>query len=286
MGAREVTRSPNSPGARFRAAVENETPLQAVGTMNDAYHARLAQHVGFRAVYLSCGNASTPVLGLPDRGVSLADVLIEAWSIINVCDLPLLVDADDLSVGGTLNVVRTVKLLSKLGAAACHIGDETVLSQEEMRDRVKAAVDARTDPSFVIVARIDVEGAAEALAAAIQRARAYVEAGADMLFPDGVFDLATYRAIADAVKVPVVANIAELARTPLFTPGELRAANVTVALYPLPVFRAMNALDVYTAIRQSGTQGDVEIQPRDELAEHLAPLSCEAHSDYAHLRRR
>ena len=255
-----------SAGAKFRAAVEAEKPLQVIGTIN-AYHARLAERTGYRAIYLSGGGVAAGSLGLPDLGIStMDDVLTDVRRITDVCSLPLLVDVDT-GFGGAFNIARTVKSLIKFGAGAMHIEDQVqakrcghrpgkeIVSREEMVDRIKAAVDARTDPDFVIMARTDAL-AVEGLAAAVERAQACVEAGADMIFPEAMTELAMYRKFANAVKVPVLANITEFGQTPLFTVDELRTADVSLVLYPLSAFRAMNraALAVYEVVRREGTQ--------------------------------
>ena len=275
--------STQSAGAKFRAAVQAEKPLQVVGTIN-AYHARLAQRVGYRAIYLSGGGVAAGSLGLPDLGIStLDDVLTDVRRITDVCELPLLVDVDT-GFGGAFNIARTVKSLIKFGAGAMHIEDQVqakrcghrpgkeIVPQDEMVDRIKAAADARTDPAFVIMARTDAL-AVEGLEAAIERARACVEAGADMIFPEAMTELAMYRKFADAVRVPVLANITEFGQTPLFTVDELRAAHVGLVLYPLSAFRAMNqaALIVYETLRREGTQKNVlaAMQTRDELYDYL-----------------
>ena len=275
--------STQSAGAKFRAAVQAEKPLQVVGTIN-AYHARLAQRVGYRAIYVSGGGVAAGSLGLPDLGIStLDDVLTDVRRITDVCELPLLVDVDT-GFGGAFNIARTVKSLIKFGAGAMHIEDQVqakrcghrpgkeIVPQDEMVDRIKAAADARTDPAFVIMARTDAL-AVEGLESAIERARACVEAGADMIFPEAMTELAMYRKFADAVGVPVLANITEFGQTPLFTVDELRAAHVSLVLYPLSAFRAMNqaALLVYETLRGEGTQKNVlaAMQTRDELYDYL-----------------
>ena len=272
-----------SAGAKFRAAVQAEKPLQVIGTIN-AYHARLAERVGYRAIYLSGGGVAAGSLGLPDLGIStLDDVLTDVRRITDVCELPLLVDVDT-GFGGAFNIARTVKSLIKFGAGAMHIEDQVqakrcghrpgkeIVPQDEMVDRIKAAVDARSDPDFVIMARTDAL-AVEGLEAAIERARACVEAGADMIFPEAMTELSMYRKFADAVGVPVLANITEFGKTPLFTVEELRSANVSLVLYPLSAFRAMNqaALKVYETLRREGTQKNVldAMQTRDELYDFL-----------------
>ena len=274
----------HSPGLAFRAALTKENPLQIVGTIN-ANHALLAQRAGYQAIYLSGGGVAAGSLGLPDLGIStLDDVLTDIRRITDVCPLPLLVDADIGFGSSAFNVARTVKSISKAGAAALHIEDQigakrcghrpnkAIVSKEEMVDRIRAAVDARTDPNFVIMARTDAL-AVEGLEAAIERAQAYVEAGADMLFPEAITELAMYRQFADAVQVPILANITEFGATPLFTTDELRSANVAMALYPLSAFRAMNraAEKVYNVLRQEGTQKSVIdiMQTRNELYESI-----------------
>ena len=278
-----VSARPHSAGARFRAAVAKERPLQIIGTIN-AYHARLAERVGYRAIYLSGGGVAAGSLGLPDLAISTVDdVLTDVRRISDVCELPLLVDVDT-GFGGAFNIARAVKSLIKAGAGAMHIEDQVmqkrcghrpnkeIVSQEEMVDRIKASADARTDPDFVIMARTDAL-AVEGLQAAVDRACACVEAGADMIFPEAITELAMDKKFADAVKVPILANITEFGQTPLFTVDELKSANVAMALYPLSAFRAMNAaaLRVYEGIRKDGTQkGVVELmQSRDELYDYL-----------------
>jgi methylisocitrate lyase len=272
-----------TPGARFRAAVEQETPLQCVGTIN-AYHARLAQASGFKALYVSGGGVAAGSCGIPDLGITtLEDVLTDVRRITDVTELPVLVDIDT-GWGGALNIARTVRSMIKGGAAAVHIEDQVqqkrcghrpnkaIVPQNEMVDRIKAAVDARTDERFVIMARTDAL-AVEGLPAAIERARACVEAGADMIFPEAVTELGMYREFVDAVQVPVLANITEFGSTPLFTTQELASAGVRIALYPLSAFRAANAaaLRVYRALRAEGTQRNVidQMQTRAELYELL-----------------
>ena len=275
---------PASAGARLRAAVAAEKPLQVVGTIN-AYHARLAARVGYRAIYLSGGGVAAGSLGLPDLGISgLDDVLTDVRRITDTCDLPLLVDVDTGFGASAFNIARTVKSLIKFGAAGMHIEDQVgakrcghrpnkeLVSQQEMVDRIKAAVDAKTDREFVVMARTDAL-AVEGLQAAIDRACACVEAGADMIFPEAITELPMYRKFADAVKVQILANITEFGKTPLFTVEELRSANVALALYPLPAFRAMNAaaLRIFEAIRKNGTQKDAveTMQTRDDLYDFL-----------------
>ena len=273
-----------SAGAAFRQAVQQESPLQVVGAIN-ANHALLAKRAGFRAIYLSGGGVAAGSLGLPDLGISnLDDVLTDIRRITDVCDLPLLVDADTGFGSSAFNVARTVKSMIKAGAAALHIEDQVgakrcghrpgkeIVSKEEMVDRIKAAVDARTDPNFVIMARTDAL-AVDGLEAALERVVACVEAGADMIFPEAITDLEMYTTFARAVKVPVLANITEFGSTPLFTVDELRGAEVGLVLYPLSAFRAMNkaAENVYTALRRDGTQQNVldTMQTRMELYESI-----------------
>jgi len=273
-----------SAGARLRAALAAEKPLQVPGA-TCAYHAILAERAGFHAIYLSGGGVAAGSLGVPDLGISnLDDVLTDVRRITDACSLPLLVDVDTGFGASAFNVARTVKSMIKFGAAAIHIEDQVgakrcghrpgkeLVTRGEMVDRVKAAVDARTDPDFVIMARTDAL-AVEGLDAAIDRACACVEAGADMIFPEAITDLAMYKRFAAAVKVPILANITEFGATPLFTLDELRAADVAVALYPLSAFRAMNkaALAVYGALRRDGTQKAVvdTMQTRNDLYECL-----------------
>ena len=273
-----------SAGARFRTAVASERPLQVPGTIC-AYHAILAARSGFKAIYLSGGGVAAGSLGIPDLGISnLDDVLTDVRRITDVCDLPLLVDADTGFGASAFNIARTVRSLIKFGAAAVHIEDQVgakrcghrpgkeLVSQQEMVDRIKAAADARTDPQFVIMARTDAL-AVEGLDAAIERARACVEAGADMIFPEAITELAMYRRFADAVGVPILANLTEFGQTPLFTTEEVASAGVAIALYPLSAFRAMNqaALAVYQALRRDGTQKNVvaTMQTRSDLYDYL-----------------
>jgi methylisocitrate lyase len=272
-----------SAGARFRAAVEEERPLQVVGTLN-AYTARLAERTGYRAIYLSGGGVAAGSLGVPDLGITtLDDVLTDVRRITDVCELPLLVDVDT-GFGSAFNIARTVKSLVKFGAGALHIEDQVqakrcghrpgkaIVSREEMVDRIKAAVDARPDPDFVIMARTDAL-AVEGLEAALERACAYVEAGEDMLFPEAITDLAIYKQFVETVKVPVLANLTEFGLTPLYTVEELASVGVRLILYPLSAFRAMSAaaLKVYQTLRTEGTQKSVVplMQTRQELYEFL-----------------
>jgi len=283
-----------SPGARFRAAMQAEKPLQCVGTIN-AYHARLAERTGYRSIYLSGGGVAAGSLGLPDLGISnLEDVLTDVRRITDVCSLPLLVDVDTGFGASAFNIARTVKSLIKSGAAAMHIEDQVgakrcghrpgkeLVSKEEMADRIKAAVDAKIDADFIVMARTDAL-AVEGLDPAIERALACVEAGADAVFPEAMTELSMYRKFAEAVKVPVLANITEFGATPLFTLDELRSAQVAIALYPLSAFRAMNAaaLKVYNAIRKEGTQKGVldSMQTRADLYDTLDYLAYERKLD-------
>ena len=269
-----------SPGARFRAALAAESPLQVVGAIN-ANHALLARRAGYRAIYLSGGGVAAGSLGLPDLGINtLEDVLIDVRRITDVCELPLLVDIDTGFGPSAFNIERTVKSLIKAGAAACHIEDQVgakrcghrpnkeIVSREEMVDRIKAAADARTDPDFFIMARTDAI-AVEGLEPAIERAIACVEAGADGIFPEAITDLPMYERFASAVGVPVLANITEFGATPLYTVEELAGVGVAIVLYPLSAFRAMNkaAENVYWTIRRDGTQKAVlaTMQTRQEL---------------------
>jgi methylisocitrate lyase len=278
---------PNTPGMKLRAAIAEENPLQMVGAIN-AYHALLAQRTGFRAIYLSGGGVAAGSLGVPDLGITtLEDVLTDVRRITDVCALPLLVDADT-GFGGAFNIARSIRSLEKAGAAGCHIEDQVaakrcghrpgkaIVATAEMVDRIKAAVDARNDSSagtgFVIMARTDAL-ANEGLSAALDRAAAYVEAGVDMMFPEAVTSLDQYRAFAERTQKPVLANITEFGATPLWTTEELRSAEVSLALYPLSAFRAMNAaaLRVYQSLRNDGTQAHVlgMMQTRAELYDYL-----------------
>jgi methylisocitrate lyase len=273
-----------TPGAKFRAALKEEKPLQVPGAIC-AYHATLAKASGFRAIYLSGGGVAAGSLGVPDLGISnLDDVLTDVRRITDVCDLPLLVDVDTGFGASAFNVARTTKSLIKFGAAAMHIEDQVgakrcghrpgkeLVSRQEMVDRVKSAADARTDPAFFIMARTDAL-AVEGLEAAIDRACACVEAGADGIFPEAITDLDMYRKFAAAVKVPILANITEFGKTPLFSVQELGSAGVAIALYPLSAFRAMNkaALNVYQSLRRDGHQKAVvdTMQTREELYKYL-----------------
>ena len=272
-----------SPGARFRLALEEERPLQVAGAIN-AYTARLAQATGFRALYLSGGGVAANSLGMPDLGIStMEDVLTDVRRITDVVSLPLLVDIDT-GWGGAFNIARTIRFMIKAGAAAVHIEDQVsakrcghrpgkeLVATEEMADRIKAAVDARTDTQFVIMARTDAL-ANEGLAAAIGRAQAYVAAGADMIFAEAITKLAMYKEFRAAVGVPILANITEFGQTPLFTRDELAAANVDIILYCCGAYRAMNAaaLKVYETIRADGTQESALtlMQSRADLYRYL-----------------
>ncbi|MFT4173862.1 MAG: methylisocitrate lyase [Rhodocyclaceae bacterium] len=290
-----------TPGQAFRAALATERPLQIPGAIN-ANHALLVKHAGFRATYLSGGGVAAGSLGLPDLGISsLDDVLTDVRRITDVCDLPLLVDADTGFGASAFNVARTVKSLVKAGAAALHIEDQVgakrcghrpnkeIVSQQEMVDRIKAAVDARGDDSFFIMARTDalaVEGAERA----IERAVACVEAGADGIFPEAMTELAQYRDFAEAVRVPVLANLTEFGKTPLFTLDEIGAAGVAIALYPLSAFRAMNkaAQQVYDTLRREGTQRSLLpiMQTRDELYDAIGYWDYEHKLDALFARTR
>jgi methylisocitrate lyase len=277
----------------LRAAVRSERPLQAVGAIT-AYTARMAAAVGFKALYLSGGGVAANSLGVPDLGVStMDDVLTDIRRITDACDLPLLVDADT-GWGGAFNIARTVKSFIKFGAAGLHIEDQVqakrcghrpgkeIVSKQEMVDRVKTAVDARTDRSFVIMARTDAL-AVEGIDAALERAVACVEAGADMIFPEAMTDLPMYRRFKDAVRVPILANITEFGQTPLFTRDELASVGVDIVLYCCSAYRAMNAaaLAVYEAIRRDGTQKNVvdRMQTRADLYKYLDYHAYEAKLD-------
>ncbi len=270
-------------GTRFRAALNTEKPLQIIGAIN-AYHAMLATQSGFKAIYLSGGGVAAGSLGLPDLGISsLEDVLVDVRRITDVVETPLLVDIDT-GWGGAFNIARSVKSIAKAGAAAVHIEDQVsakrcghrpnkaIVTLEEMVDRVKAAVDAKPYDDFVVMARTDAL-AVEGLQSAIDRACACVEAGADMIFPEAMTELTMYKQFVDAVKVPVLANITEFGATPLFTVNELASADVSMVLYPLSAFRAMNqaALNVYQAVKKDGSQKNVLdiMQTRADLYDYL-----------------
>ena len=277
------TPAPLSAGAKFRAALAAEKPLQVVGAIN-AYAARMAEATGFRALYLSGGGVAANSLGLPDLGIStMDDVLIDIRRITEASSLPLLVDADT-GWGSAFNIARTVRSFGKAGAAGMHIEDQVqakrcghrpgkeVVTRDEMVDRVKAAVDARSDASFIVMARSDAL-ASEGLERMIERLVACVHAGADAVFPEAITDLAMYRKVRDAVKVPVLANITEFGKTPLYTREELGSAGVDIVLHCCSAYRAMNlaALKVYQAIRRDGTQKNVlaDMQTRDDLYKYL-----------------
>lgn len=274
----------NSAGARFRAALAAEKPLQVIGAIN-ANHALLAKRAGYKAIYLSGGGVAAGSLGMPDLGINtLDDVLIDTRRITDVCDLPLLVDIDTGFGPSALNIARTVKTLIKAGAAACHIEDQVgakrcghrpgkeIVSADEMVDRVKSAADAKTDADFFLIARTDAI-AVDGVDAAIERACRCVEAGADGIFAEAAYDLPTYQRFVDAVKVPVLANITEFGKTPLFSRDELASVGVAIQLYPLSAFRAMNqaAEAVYTAIRRDGHQKSVidQMQTSEELYDRI-----------------
>ena len=288
-----------SAGARFRAALEAEKPLQVIGAIN-ANHALLAKRAGYRAIYLSGGGVAAGSLGLPDLGINtLDDVLTDVRRITDVCDLPLLVDIDTGFGPSAFNIARTVKSLIKFGAGACHIEDQVgakrcghrpgkeIVTTSEMADRVKAAADAKTDADFFLIARTDAI-AVDGVDAAIERAIACVEAGADGIFAEAAYDLPTYRRFVDAVNVPVLANITEFGQTPLFSVEELANAGVGIVLYPLSAFRAMNkaAENVYTAIRRDGHQRHVidTMQTREELYDRIGYHEYESRLDalFAH----
>ncbi len=273
-----------SAGARFKKALSDEKPLQIIGTIN-ANHALLAKRAGYRAIYLSGGGVAAGSMGIPDLGITtLEDVLTDVRRITNVCDTPLLVDADTGFGASAFNIARTVKDLIKAGAAAMHIEDQVgakrcghrpnkeVVAVGEMVDRIKAAVDARTDDDFSIMARTDAI-AIEGIDAAIERVHAYIEAGADLVFPEAIRTLEDYKKFSAAVSKPILANITEFGLTPLFTRDELGANGVSMILYPLSAFRAMNkaAENVYEAIRKEGTQSGViaTMQTREELYDRI-----------------
>ena len=273
-----------SPGAAFKKALAEESPLQIIGTIN-ANHALLAKRAGYRAIYLSGGGVAAGSMGIPDLGITtLEDVLTDVRRITNICDTPLLVDADTGFGSSAFNIARTVKDLIKAGAAAMHIEDQVgakrcghrpnkeVVSTSEMVDRIKSAVDARTDDNFSIMARTDAI-AIEGVDAAIERVQAYIAAGADLIFPEAIRTLDDYKKFSAAVSKPILANITEFGLTPLFTRDELGANGVSMILYPLSAFRAMNkaAENVYETIRKEGTQAKVidTMQTREELYERI-----------------
>ena len=272
-----------TPGLLFKKAIEAERPLQVIGAIN-AYHAKLAEKTGYKAIYLSGGGVAAGSLGVPDLGIStLEDVLIDIRRITDSSSLPLLVDVDT-GFGGAFNISRTIRSVEKSGAAAVHIEDQiqakrcghrpnkSIVSQNEMVDRIKSAVDAKNDENFVIMARTDAL-AVEGLQSAIDRACACVEAGADMIFPEAINDLDTYKKFTKSVDVPVLANITEFGATPLFSLDELNSVGIAIALYPLSAFRAMNkaALNIYKGLREEGTQKNLveQMQTREELYEFL-----------------
>jgi len=274
----------SSAGSKFREALRAESPLQIIGTIN-ANHALLAKRAGYKAIYLSGGGIAAGSLGVPDLGITtLEDVLIDVRRITSVCDLPLLVDIDTGFGPSAFNIERTIKSLIGAGAAGAHIEDQVgakrcghrpnkeVVSKEEMVDRIKAAKSARGDNEFYLIARTDAV-AVEGIESAIERALAYVSAGADAIFAEAITTLDDYRRFTSAVKAPVLANITEFGLTPLFTIEELRSANIAMALYPLSAFRAMNkaAEKVFEAIRKDGTQKSLvgEMQTREELYERI-----------------
>ena len=272
-----------TPGLLFKKAIEAERPLQVIGAIN-AYHAKFAEKTGYKAIYLSGGGVAAGSLGVPDLGIStLEDVLIDIRRITDSTSLPLLVDVDT-GFGGAFNIARTIRSVEKSGAAAVHIEDQiqakrcghrpnkSIVSQNEMVDRIKSAVDAKNDENFVIMARTDAL-AVEGLQSAIDRACACVEAGADMIFPEAINDLDTYKKFTKSVDVPVLANITEFGATPLFSLDELNSVGIAIALYPLSAFRAMNkaALNIYRGLREEGTQKNLveQMQTREELYEFL-----------------
>jgi methylisocitrate lyase len=290
----ENSRMNHSPGHRFREALLVEKPLQIVGAIN-ANHALLAEQAGFKAIYLSGGGVAAGSLGIPDLGITtLDDVLTDIYRITNVTDTPLLVDVDTGFGPSAFNIERTVKSLIKAGAAALHIEDQVgakrcghrpgkeVVSQDEMVDRIKAAVDARTDQHFVIGARTDAL-AGEGVAKTLERCVAYKDAGADFIFAEAVTELPLYEQFVNATGLPILANITEFGMTPLFTIDELREAGVGLVLYPLSAFRAANkaAQTVYHAIRIDGTQQHVldSMQTRQELYESISYYAFEQKLD-------
>jgi methylisocitrate lyase len=293
LQTRDNVGTEGSAGERFRSAVKQEHPLQVIGAIN-AYTARMAEATGFRALYLSGGGVAANSLGMPDLGIStMEDVLVDVRRITDVTSLPLLVDIDT-GWGGAFNIARTIRSMQKAGVAAVHMEDQVgtkrcghrpgkeVVPAAEMVDRIKAAVDARTDGEFVIMARTDAL-AGEGIEAALERCAAYVAAGADMIFAEAVTDLALYPSFKAVVGVPILANITEFGQTPLYTSQELGAAGVDIVLYCCAAYRAMNAaaLKVYHAIRTEGTQKNVLnlMQTRAELYEFLGYLSYEQKLD-------
>jgi methylisocitrate lyase len=291
---RFLMNDPISPGKAFRSAIQEEHPLQVVGTVN-ANHALLAQQAGYRAIYLSGGGVSAGSLGYPDLGISnLDDVITDVMRITDVCSLPLLVDVDTGFGSSAFNIARTVRAMEKAGVAAIHIEDQVgakrcghrpnkeIVHTHEMTDRIKAATDARRDENFVIMARTDAI-AAEGLQAAIERSQRYVEAGADMIFAEAVTELVQYQLFVQKTEVPILANITEFGATPLFTLEELESVGVSIALYPLSAFRAMNkaAQMVYQTIRSEGSQKKILnlMQTRNELYESINYYAYEQHLD-------
>ncbi len=285
---------------QFRLALQQEQPLQIVGTIN-ANHALLAQRAGYRAIYLSGGGVAAGSLGMPDLGINtLDDVLVDVRRITDVCDVPLLVDIDTGFGPSAFNIARTVKSLIRSSAAACHIEDQVgakrcghrpgkeIVPVDEMVDRVKAAVDARTDESFFVIARTD-SIAREGVEAALERAMRYAEAGADGIFPEAARDLPTFQRFTRQVGKPVLANMTEFGQTPLFTVDQLRSASVAMILYPLSAFRAMNkaAESVYETIRRDGTQQAVvaAMQTREELYERIGYHAYEQRLDALFAKR-
>ena len=283
-----------TPGAAFRAALQAESPLQVIGAIN-ANHALLARRAGYRAIYLSGGGVAAGSLGMPDLGINtLDDVLTDVRRITDVCDLPLIVDIDTGFGPSAFNIARTVKSLIKFGAAGCHIEDQVgakrcghrpgkeIVPAAEMADRVRAAADAKTDPDFFLLARTDAL-AVEGVEPALERARLCVEAGADGIFAEAVPDLATYKRFVDELGVPILANITEFGKTPLFTRDELASVGVSIVLYPLSAFRAMNkaAEMVYETLRREGTQRAIvdQMQTRDELYDRIGYHAYEQRLD-------
>jgi methylisocitrate lyase len=288
-----IGQTKNSPGSQFRNALNKEKPLQIAGAIN-AYAARMAERTGFQALYLSGGGVAANSLGMPDLGIStMADVLTDARRIVDATNLPLLVDIDT-GWGGAFNIARTIRSLERTGVAAVHIEDQVaekrcghrpgkeVVPAEEMIDRIKAAVDAKTDADFVLMARTDAL-AGEGLNAAVERCVRYVEAGADMIFAEAVTEISMYKKFKEAVRVPILANITEFGETPLYTKEELGSAGVDMVLYCCAAYRAMNAaaLKVYKAIRKEGTQKNVVplMQTREELYEFLGYYKYEQKLD-------
>ncbi len=290
-----------TPGQKFRQALQAEGPLQIVGAIN-ANHALLATQAGYRSIYVSGGGVAAGSLGLPDLGINtLDDVLTDVRRITHVCDTPLLVDIDTGFGPSAFNIARTVKSLVAAGAAACHIEDQAgakrcghrpgkeIVSTHEMVDRIKAAVDARTDDAFFVIARTDAI-ASEGVGAALERSARCIEAGADAIFAEAAYDIPTYRQFTSTLTAPVLANITEFGRTPLFTVDELRAAGVAMVLYPLSAFRAMNkaAASVYEAIRRDGTQRAVvdTMQTREELYSSIGYHAFEQTLDKLYAERK